>query len=82
MRAVREGGVSSPEIEGFLTEPSITSHVATIGFAAFCLKQSLHLFLKAKLLEAGVGYPRMPSVRRFIVILVDTLRGEGEALKT
>ncbi|MEM2882883.1 MAG: HEPN domain-containing protein [Candidatus Bathyarchaeia archaeon] len=37
--------------------------------AAFSLEQSLQLFLKAKLLERGVEYPRTHSVRKLLEML-------------
>jgi len=39
------------------------------NLAAFSLEQSLQLFLKAKLLENGVDYPRPHSVRILIEML-------------
>jgi len=40
------------------------------GLAAFSLEQSLRLFLKAKMLERGVDYPRTHSVRRLFGDLI------------
>ena len=45
--------------------------------AAFSLEQALQLFLKAKLLELGVDYPRTHSVRRLLEILSEVLSGEA-----
>ena len=44
----------------------------TNGFydlVSFSLEQSLQLFIKAKLIEYGVEYPRVHSVRRLLEIL-------------
>lgn len=38
--------------------------------AAFSLEQSLQLALKAMLLERGIAYPRIHSVRRLLELLV------------
>ncbi|RLE71878.1 MAG: DNA-binding protein [Thermoprotei archaeon] len=45
--------------------------------AAFSLEQALQLFLKAKLLEMGVDYPRTHSARRLLEMLSGILSGEA-----
>jgi len=45
--------------------------------AAFSLEQALQLFLKAKLLEMGVDYPRTHSIRRLLEMLSGILSGEA-----
>ncbi|MCD6348363.1 MAG: HEPN domain-containing protein [Candidatus Korarchaeota archaeon] len=42
-----------------------------LGLAVLSLEQSLQLFLKAKLLENGVDYPRTHSVRRLLELLAE-----------
>ncbi len=44
-----------------------------LGLAAVSLEQSLQLFLKAKLLESGVDYPRTHSVRRLLELLAEVM---------
>jgi len=44
--------------------------------AAFSLEQSLQLFLKAKVLERGVDYPRTHSIRRLLEILSEVVERE------
>ncbi len=39
------------------------------GLAAFSLEQALQLFLKAKILEKGMDYPRIHSIRRLLELL-------------
>jgi len=46
------------------------------GLAAFSLEQSLQLFLKAKVLERGVDYPRTHSIRRLLEILSEVVERE------
>ena len=46
------------------------------GLAAFSLEQSLQLFLKAKMLERGVDYPRIHSVRRLLELLSEVVEKE------
>ena len=46
------------------------------GLAAFSLEQSLQLFLKAKVLEKGVDYPRTHSIRRLLEILSEVVERE------
>lgn len=41
------------------------------GLAAFSLEQSLQLFLKAKILEMGVDYPRTHSMRKLLELLFE-----------
>jgi len=45
------------------------------GLAAFSLEQSLQLFLKAKMLERGVDYPRTHNIRRLLEILSEIVEG-------
>ncbi|GBC71470.1 hypothetical protein HRbin02_01254 [Candidatus Calditenuaceae archaeon HR02] len=45
--------------------------------AAFSLEQSLQLYLKAKLVEYGVDYPRTHSVRRLLELLGEVLPSEA-----
>ena len=46
------------------------------GLAAFSLEQALQLFLKAKMLERGVDYPRIHSVRRLLELLSEVVEKE------
>ena len=46
------------------------------GLAAFSLEQSLQLFLEAKVLERGVDYPRIHSIRRLLEILSEVVERE------
>ena len=41
------------------------------GLAVFSLEQVLQLFLRAKLLESGVDYPRTHSLRRLLEMLAE-----------
>jgi len=41
------------------------------SLAVFSLEQALQLFLKAKLLEEGVLYPRIHSIRRLLRMLAE-----------
>ncbi len=55
-----------------------------LALAALSLEQALQLFLKARLLERGVLYPRIHDVRRLIEMLVEVdpnLKGLNELLK-
>ena len=47
------------------------------GLAAFSLEQSLQLFLEAKVLERGVDYPRIHSIRRLLEILSEVVEREN-----
>lgn len=44
-----------------------------LGLAALSLEQSLQLFLKAKLLENGLDYPRTHSIRRLLELLAEVI---------
>lgn len=44
-----------------------------LGLAALSLEQSLQLFLKAKLLENGLDYPRTRSIRRLLELLAEVI---------
>jgi len=46
------------------------------GLAAFSLEQSHQPFLKAKVLERGVDYPRTHSIRRLLEILSEVAERE------
>ncbi len=48
------------------------------GLAALSLEQCLQLHLKARLLEAGMDYPRTHSVRRLLELLGEVL---GESVR-
>jgi len=48
------------------------------GLAVFSLEQSLQMFLKAKLLESGVDYPRTHSVRRLLEMLAEVSPDSAE----
>lgn len=52
--------------------------------ASFSLEQALQLFIKARLLEYGVEYPRTHSVRRLLEIFSEVapknISGEAKAL--
>jgi len=59
------------------------SYQANNGFydvAAFSLEQSLQLFLKAKLIQNGVEYPRHRGVRTLMEILIKVLTDETKTL--
>jgi len=49
------------------------------ALAMFDLEQALQLYVKAKLLEEGVAYPRTHSVRRLLEILAD-VKGDDELM--
>lgn len=49
--------------------------------AVFSLEQALQLFLKAKLLANGVDYPRTPSVRALLEVLMEVAQEERSAIK-
>ncbi len=51
------------------------------GLAVFSLEQSLQMFLKAKLLESGVDYPRTHSVRRLLEMLAEVSPNLAEAAR-
>jgi len=61
-----------------------TAHYqASNGFydlAAFSLEQSLQLFLKAKLIQNGVEYPRHHGVRTLMEILIKVLTDETKTV--
>ncbi|AFA39924.1 putative conserved protein related to C-terminal domain of eukaryotic chaperone, SACSIN [Pyrobaculum oguniense TE7] len=44
--------------------------------AVFNMEEALQLFLKAKLLEYGVQYPRTRGIRRLLRLLADAAPGE------
>ncbi len=49
------------------------------GLAVFSLEQSLQMFLKARLLESGVYYPRTHSLRRLLEMLAEASPDSAEA---
>ncbi|HDM44956.1 HEPN domain-containing protein [Candidatus Bathyarchaeota archaeon] len=49
------------------------------ALAMFDLEQALQLYVKAKLLEEGVAYPRTHSIRRLLEILAD-VKGDDELM--
>ena len=49
------------------------------ALAMFDLEQTLQLYVKAKLLEEGVAYPRTHSIRRLLEILAD-VKGDDELM--
>jgi HEPN domain-containing protein len=53
----------------FLETAKYQSSAGFYSLAAFSLEQSLQLFIKARLLENGVDYPRTHSVRTLIEVL-------------
>jgi HEPN domain-containing protein len=61
-----------------------TAHYQTgnrfYDLAAFSLEQSLQLFLKAKLIQNGVEYPRHHGVRTLIEILIKVLPDETKTV--
>ncbi|MEM2226716.1 MAG: HEPN domain-containing protein [Candidatus Bathyarchaeia archaeon] len=63
--------------EEFLRTAEYQMESGFYGLAAFSLEQSLQLFLKAKLLERGVEYPRTHSVRKLLEMLSE-VGGEGQ----
>jgi len=48
--------------------------------AAFSLEQALQLFLKAKLLEKGVSYPRTHSVRALLEMLSELVSEDKKSI--
>jgi len=58
----------------FLETAKYQMNIGFHSLAAFSLEQSLQLFLKAKLLENGMDYPRTHSVRMLIQVLSDILK--------
>ncbi len=72
------------EVDALLTRSrqflETAEHQYERGFydlAAFSLEQALQLYLKAKLLEYGVDYPRTHSVRRLLELLSEVLPSEA-----
>ena len=55
----------------FLETAKLQIERGMLALAALSLEQALQLFLKARLLERGVLYPRIHDVRRLIEILVE-----------
>jgi len=53
----------------FLETANYQTDVGFFSLAAFSLEQSLQLFIKARLLENGVDYPRTHSVRTLMEVL-------------
>jgi len=49
------------------------------ALAMFDLEQALQLYVKARLLEEGVAYPRTHSIRRLLEILAD-VKGDDELM--
>lgn len=49
------------------------------ALAMFDLEQAFQLYVKAKLLEEGVAYPRTHSIRRLLEILAD-VKGDDELM--
>ncbi|MGB9717753.1 MAG: HEPN domain-containing protein [Thermoproteota archaeon] len=49
--------------------------------AAFNVEQSLQLFLKAKLLQKGVEFPKTHTLRRLFLLLGEILRKQDEFKK-
>ncbi len=47
----------------------------------FSLEQSLQMFLKARLLESGVDYPRTHSLRRLLEMLAEASPDSAEAAR-
>lgn len=48
--------------------------------AAFSLEQSLQLFIKAKLIQNGVEYPRHHGVRTLIEVLIKVLSDDAKTV--
>ncbi|MFP3984606.1 MAG: HEPN domain-containing protein [Candidatus Bathyarchaeia archaeon] len=55
----------------FLETAEYQSSKGFFDLAVFSLEQALQLFLKAKVLAVGVGYPRTHSVRALLEMLSD-----------
>ena len=53
----------------FIETAKYQTNAGFFSLAAFSLDQSLQLFLKARLLENGVDYPRTHSVRTLMEVL-------------
>jgi len=64
----------------FLETASYQANNGFYDLAAFSLEQSLQLFLKAKLIQNGVEYPRHRGVRTLMEILIKVLTDETKTL--
>lgn len=57
--------------EEFLATAKYQINQEYYGLSIFSLEQALELFLKAQVLARGVDYPRSPSVRSLLEILLE-----------
>lgn len=57
--------------KGFLETAEQQIRMGYFDLAAFSLEQALQLYLKARLLENGVDFPRTHSIRRLLEMLYD-----------
>lgn len=70
------GGDFVAEARDFLRTARFQIDVGIYDLAVFNLEQALQLFLRAKLLELGVQYPRTHSLRQLLKLLQAVAQGE------